>query len=81
MIGDIAMASNAAGVDKENRLGNTLQKQLVIQLTKSTIVLYKNEFWKLLRKEPELMKTAISRGKSYKREESVERRQCRECGN
>ncbi len=75
------MASNAAGVDKENRLGNTLQKQLVIQLTKSTIVLYKNEFWKLLRKEPELMKTAISRGKSYKREESVERRQCRECGN
>lgn len=50
-----------------------MSKEIVIQCTKMTLVLYENELIKALPQE--LLFTALKRGKGYKRAVAVENRQ------
>lgn len=49
-----------------------MQREIVIKLTKCTLVLYENELFNGL--NPDVLKQALRRGKGYKRAEACENR-------
>lgn len=56
-----------------------MSKEIIIKLTKCTLVLYENELWNGLK--PEVLVQAIKRGKGYLRAEKVQKYETREKHN
>lgn len=51
-----------------------MDKEIIIQASRCTIVLYEKELFQLLATKPDLFEKAISRGKGYRRAQACENR-------
>ncbi len=52
-----------------------MDKEIIIQASRCTIVLYEKELFQLLATRPDLFEKAIGRGKGYRRAQACENRQ------